>query len=162
MAASHRSTSCLNLLTPWESAPETTPISLDLYVQPDERAATPHSRALSALPCCSQVGNTHLTKNTPSPAAHSARGLSPLEHRDPADLSRSTLRPPRAPRICTYNRTTGSQHLRTHDSVSALPSPDQLGNTHPLPASHPSPESKTARDQPTPEQRLGRVCSCRS
>ena len=76
-------------------------------------------------------------KNQPLPAAHSARELSPLDQQAAASL-------------------TGESHPRL---TFALTSRSEMGNAHLPPTSHPSPESKTARDQSTPEQRLSRVFS---
>lgn len=54
-------------------------------------------------------------------------------------------------RICTYNRTSedsASPHTR---ATAALTSRGKMGNTHLPPASHSSPETKTARGRLTPE-----------
>ncbi len=61
--------------------------------------------------------------------------------------------------ICTYNRASEDSASQHHRATAALTSRCEMGNTPLPPASHPCPESKTARGRLTPELRLGQSFS---
>ena len=126
----------------------------DLYVQPVEEAL-PHPSHTHVLPTRPQLGNTQPISPRSTHVLYLIKPGSPSAPKTVGRASsRGVLRTPRRARhpvhvTCIWNSYVQPNRQSASSPLTSITSPSPSP-----PASHPAPESKTARDRLTPDQRL--------